>query len=293
MTCACRRYVLCIGPMRQCRRPWQQRAAIPGPQRRDCGRWLSPGGGQHSARGARSVSAGEIQPTQTLSWRYQSRGDTLPAYDPRALLLCFASVRWLGCSLTLPESPCRSVHCTPGATQVSTAGRLLIEGNTALTIRLVFVFHPSSQSFLHRLSLSLSSLPPICAPLSLSLPPLLLSTYPPLSTLLLLLLPPRRSERHAAAPHQQHVRRRADHHRRLSPTEHGRTRVAGKCRRPRRGQRAGAGPLHLPRAAGVQVLLAPAARGPALRCALVCARRTFAKGTSISSRSTENGPAFP
>ena len=142
-------------------------------------------------------------------------------------------------------------------------------------------------------SLSLSSLPPICAPLSLSLPPLLLSTYPPLSTFLLLLLPPRRSERHAAAPHQQHVRRRADHHRRLSPTEHGRTRVAGKCRRPRRGQRAGAGPLHLPRAAGVQVLLAPAARGPALRCALVCARRTFAKGTSISSRSTENGPAFP
>ena len=124
----------------------------------------------------------------------------MPAYDPRALLLCFASVRWLGCSLTLPESPCRSVHCAPGATQVSTAGRLLIEGNTALTIRLVFVFHPSSQSFLHRLSLSLSSLPPICAPLSLSLPPLLLSTYPPLSTFLLLLLPPRRSERHAAAP---------------------------------------------------------------------------------------------
>ena len=33
--------------------------------------------------------------------------------------------------------------------------------------------------------------------------------------------------------------------------------------------------------------------GPALRCVLVCTHETFAKGRSIFSRSTENGPSFP
>ena len=34
-------------------------------------------------------------------------------------------------------------------------------------------------------------------------------------------------------------------------------------------------------------------RGLALRCVLVCAQNTFTKGSSIFSRSTDNGPAFP
>ena len=50
--------------------------------------------------------------------------------------------------------------------------------------------------------------------------------------------------------------------------------------------RAGADPMAADHLVG-------AARGPALRCVLVCTHEIFTKGRSIFSRSTENGPAFP
>ena len=43
----------------------------------------------------------------------------------------------------------------------------------------------------------------------------------------------------------------------------------------------------------LQPLQWPREEGPALRCVLVCTHKTFTKGRSIFSHSTENGPAFP